>query len=244
MPRRLLTVLCITAAAFAAARAQQPAFEVASVKRNVSGDIRSGSRTLPGGRVNITNQRLRQVIRSAYGASDIEVIGGPDWLDTERWDIVAVGGTDDRDAKWWLMLRSLLTDRFKLVAHVEQRERPVYGLVFARNDRVLGPNIHPTTCTGQDVCTNTSANTSGITSGTIVGTSRTLEDIGSTLSAYVERRVLDRTGLEARYDFELKWSEEVSIFTAVREQLGLTLDAQRAPVDVVVVETVERATED
>jgi uncharacterized protein (TIGR03435 family) len=244
MRRRLLTVLFITTAAIAAARAQQPAFEVASIKRNVSGDARSGSRTLPGGRVTITNQRLRQVIRSAYGASDIEVLGGPDWLDTERWDIVAVGGTDDRDAEWRLMLRSLLTDRFKLVAHVEQRERPIYGLVLARNDRMLGPNIHPTTCIDQDVCPNTSANTSGIASGVITGTSRTMGDIGSTLSAYVERRVLDRTGLGARYDFELKWSEDVSIFTAVREQLGLMLDAQRAPVDVVIVETVERASED
>jgi uncharacterized protein (TIGR03435 family) len=237
-------VLFVAAAGIAVARAQQPVFEVASVKRNISGDIRSGSRTLPGGRVNITNQRLRQVIRSAYGASDIEVVGGPDWLDSERWDIVAVGGTDDRDAQWRLMLRSLLADRFKLVARVEQRERPVYGLVFARSDKMLGPSIQPTTCTDQNVCANTSANTSGITSGVITGTSRHLDDIGSTLSAYVERRVLDRTGLDARYDFELKWSEEVSIFTAVREQLGLTLDAQRALVDVVVVETAERATED
>ena len=71
-----------------------------------------------------------------------------------------------------------------------------------------------------------------------------MTQVGRSLSGYAERRVLNRTGLDGRYDFELTWSEDVSIFTALPEQLGLKLDAQRAQVDVVVVDSVARPVED
>jgi len=242
--RTFLSSAFVFAAAVAVhTQAARPVFEAASIKRNLSGDPSAGNRNLPGGRITVTNQRLRQIIRSAYGANDVEIVGGPSWLDEDRWDIVATAGTGERDAPWREMLKTLLAERFKLVAHVEQRDRPIYGLVFARTDKQLGPDIHPTACTG-DVCGNTSANTSGIAGGTITGTSRTMAEIGRSLSSYAERRVFDRTGLEGRYDFQVRWSEDVSIFTALPEQLGLKLEAQHAPVDVVVVDSVERPTED
>lgn len=225
--------------------AQLPSFEVASVKRNISGDPRSGTRTLPGGRIAITNRTLRDIIRQAYGANDIEVVGGPDWLDADRWDIAATAGSDHADAPLDQMIRSLLEDRYKLRAHVEQRERPVYALVFARTDQRLGPKLHVSACQRDVVdCARNSGNTNGIRSGTLNGVGRTMSDIGQTLSRYVERRVLDRTGGDERYDFEVTWSEDVSIFTAIQEQLGLKVDAQRAAVDVVVVDTVQRPIED
>jgi len=225
--------------------AQGPSFEVASVKRNVSGDPRSGTRTLPGGRVAITNKALRDIIRQAYGANDIEVVGGPDWIDTDRWDIAATAGPDHADAPLDQMIRSLLEDRYTLRAHIERRERPVYALVFARSDRRLGPKIHLSACKADDVdCARNFGNTSGIRSGTLSGVGRTMSDLGQTLSRYVERRVLDRTGLDERYDFEVTWSEELSIFTAIQEQLGLKVDAERAPVDVVVIDSVQRPIED
>jgi uncharacterized protein (TIGR03435 family) len=228
------------------AQAPPPSFEVAAIKRNVSGSNSSGNRTLPGGRINVENQRLRQIIRSAFGSSDLEVVGGPGWIDADRWDIVATAGVtaDNGEVPWREMLKTLLIERFKLVAHVEQRERPIYGLVFARSDKQLGPSIHPTTCSAKGNCEGTSANTNGIVSGTIIGKARTLSDIGRSLSPYAERRVFDRTGLEDRYDYELKWSEDVSFFTAVQEQLGLKLESQRAPLDVVVVDSVGRPSED
>ena len=232
----------------AQAPAIRPAFEVAAIKRNVSGATFSGNRTLPGGRINMENQRLRQIIRSAFGSADLEVVGGPGWIDSDRWDVVASAGDGaaggSSDGVWREMLKTLLMERFKLVAHVEQRDRPIYGLVFARADKQLGPAIHPTTCAPNAACEGTTANTSGIVSGTIIGKARTLTDIGRSLSPYAERRVFDRTGLEQRYDYELKWSEDLSIFTAIQEQLGLKFDAQRAPLDVVVVDSVERAVED
>jgi uncharacterized protein (TIGR03435 family) len=229
------------------AQAPRPAFEVAAIKRNVSGNGFSGNRTLPGGRINMENQRLRQIIRSAYGSSDLEVVGGPGWLDVDRWDIVATAGANRADGDIWReMLKTLLMERFKLVAHVEQRERPIYGLVFARADKQLGPAIHPTVCPATGPCEGegTTANTNGIATGTIIGKRRALSDIGRSLSPYAERRVLDRTGLDGRYDYELKWSEDASFYTAVQEQLGLKLESQRAPLDVVIVESVEHPVED
>src|SRR5947207_12119749 len=130
----------------AQAPAPRPSFEVAAIKRNVTGGNYSGNRTLPGGRISMENQRLRQIIRSAYGSSDLEIIGGPNWIDDERWNIVATAGSNagEGEVPWREMLKTLLMERFKLIAHVEQRERPIYGLVFARADKQLGPAIHPT----------------------------------------------------------------------------------------------------
>ena len=236
---------CALIAAFALPlHAQQPSFEVASIKRNVDGPGRSGTNTLPGGRISITNKTLRSIVQVAYGAVDIEVVGGPDWLDNDRWNILATAPSGTAaDAPLEPMLKSLLEDRFKLRAHIEKRERPIYAMVFTRGDRQLGPKLHLTSCTGP-LCGTTSANTNGIISGTIRGGARTMEDLGRSLSNYAERRVMDRTGLEGSYDFELSWSQEVPIFTALQDQLGLKLDAQRAPVDVVVVDSADRPVED
>ena len=235
--------LAITSAPLSA-QTPRPSFDVASIKRNIDGPGNSGSTNLPGGRISFTNRPLRAIIRSAYGSIDMEVIGGPDWLDNDRWNILATAPSGGpADAPWREMLTSLLEDRFKLHAHVEQRERPIYAMVFARSDRRLGEKLHATECTGQ-LCGNTSGNTQGIASGTLTGRARTMEDIGRSVSNYAERRVFDRTGLDGKYDFELTWSQDVSIFTAIQEQLGLKLEAQRAPVDVVVIDSVERPVED
>jgi uncharacterized protein (TIGR03435 family) len=201
---------------------------------------------MPGGRITVTNQTLHQIIRNAFGSSDIESIGGPDGVDDDRWDIIASAGTGDPDPPWRLMMKSLLAERFMLQAHVESRDRPIYALVLERRDKQLGPKLHRSLadidCKREDSCGSTSANTNGIVSGTITGTARSMVDIAQTLSPYAERRVFDRTGLEGRYDFDLQWSD-IPIFTALREQLGLKLEPARGPVDVVVIDHVERPTE-
>jgi uncharacterized protein (TIGR03435 family) len=248
MMKTVSSVALAAAAAVAVLGAQEPrpSFDVASIKRNVSLSPGSSQRNMPGGRINFTNQRLRQVVRAAYGGSDIEVVGGPDWIDNDRWDIVAAPAAVDPNAPWREMLKTLLMERFKLRAHVEQRERPVYALVFARPNRQLGPGIQPTKtpCRLEGDCGSTDTNSNGVASGTIRGTARTMTQVGRSLSGYAERRVLDRTSLDGRYDFELKWGDDVSIFTAVQEELGLKLEPQRAPVDVVVVDSVDHPTED
>lgn len=243
---KILRAVGLLTAFLSLAQAPRPAFDVASIKRNVSLDNRSSQRNMPGGRINFINQRLRPVIRAAFGGIDIEVIGGPDWIDSDRWDIVAAPASVDANAPWREMLKTLLMDRFKLRAHVEQRDRPIFTLVFARADRQLGPKMHPTQapCKIEGDCGSTDTNSNGVTSGTMRGTARTMAQVGRSLSGYAERRVFDRTGLEGRYDFELTWGDDISIFTAVSEQLGLKLEPQRGPVDVVVIDSVERAVED
>jgi uncharacterized protein (TIGR03435 family) len=231
----------------APARAQDaPAFEVASIRPNTSGDPRSGTHDLPGGRVTITNLPLRSMIRMAYGANDLEVVGGPDWVDGDRWDVLASAAPGSpADAPWRAMLKSLLVERFKLRAHLESRARPIYRLVFAGGDKRLGPDIRTTACRGDDLdCSKMAAATNGIKSGTISGVARTPAEIGTGLSRYAERRVFDATGLDGRYDFELRWAEDLSLFTALQEQLGLKLEPASGPVDVLFIDGVEKPTPD
>jgi uncharacterized protein (TIGR03435 family) len=125
---------------------------------------------MPGGRVEVTNKALRDLIGTAFGSNDLKVTGGPDWIGTERWDIIAAPTTGDADAPYAPTLKALLMGRFKLAAHVEQRTRPIYKLLAARSDRRLGPGVHASTCNDDKAdCGGTNENTSGIKSGTIDG---------------------------------------------------------------------------
>ncbi len=120
------------------------------MKVNRSGADRQDMRLLPGGRAVATNVPLRRVILTAYGLLTQQLIGGPDWLDSTRFDIVAqanenltpsaAGGPPGRER---LMLRRLLAERFKFSAHDETRELPIYELVMARLDGRLGPRMSP-----------------------------------------------------------------------------------------------------
>ena len=220
---------------------QPPAFDVATIKLNTSGDARSGTHGLPGGRVTVTNLRMRDVIRVAYGSNDLEVIGGPSWLDTDRWDIIAAAAPGLPDASWQPMVKALLAERCRLQAHTEQREQQIFRLVFADRDQHLGPKIHPTVCQPDAADCSRTTSRGGPVSGGIIAVASTMSHLAETLSRNAERRVFDATRLDdARYDFELEWSQDVSIFTALQEQLGLKLEAARGLVDVLVVDHAER----
>src|SRR5262245_23188628 len=112
----------------------QPAFEVASIKRNQSGGTRIVQGLQPGGRYVATNIPLRMLIMRAYRLLEFRLAGGPDWVNTERYDIagLAPGATTSDDIT--PLLQSLLADRFKLTTHVEEREIPVLWLVLACQD--------------------------------------------------------------------------------------------------------------
>ena len=110
-----LPIAFLVAGALAVPLAAQvpPAFEVASIRANTSGSPRSGTQNLPGGRVTVTNQPLRSMIRTAHGANDLEVVGGPDWIDRDRWDVLAAAAPDSpAEAPWQEMLTTLLVERF------------------------------------------------------------------------------------------------------------------------------------
>src|SRR5262252_9394713 len=105
---------------------QQSKFDVASIKRNLSGNEGSRGRIQPGGRVSFTNEPLRRMILDAYQLQDFQLVGGPDWISTDRWDVVAKAEGDPPTARVVEMLRTLLADRFQLMTHRETRDTPIY----------------------------------------------------------------------------------------------------------------------
>src|SRR5580765_5756364 len=121
------------------------AFDVAAIKPAADTTVFSFSMVAPGGRYIGQNMNLRLLIKTAYGVHDSQIIGGPSWIDSDRWDINAKAeGYKDAPAfrdTARLMVRPLLADRFKLVFHHEQRELPVYALVVAKANGELGPNF-------------------------------------------------------------------------------------------------------
>jgi uncharacterized protein (TIGR03435 family) len=229
-----------------AADQKEPAFEVTSVKANTSGAAPVGAGRFSNGEFRTTNIPLRLLMRQAFQRmQNDDLVGGPSWLDTDRWDIAAKA--DSPTADMLPMIRTLLADRFKLITHHETRDRSIYALVIARRDGQLGPSLRPSTGPSdfRDVTGAFTAHAVPI---------RILVDV---LAVPAQRTVIDRTGLAGTYDVDLHWaplfagradvpptSDGPSIFTAVQEQLGLKLESTKAPVDVLVIDSAEKPTPD
>lgn len=244
-------------------------FEVASVKPNKSGETTSFLTPRPGGNFVVGNMTLRGLIMFAYGIQGFQLVGYPDWVATERFDITAKAAADvpptpiGHTSPEALMLRSLLEDRFRLSAHRETRDLPIYALVLARADGRLGPRLRQTT---SDYCKKLfeAAGKAGDTpvppggefcgfrplgSDALAASALPMNEFARFLNVESGRTVVDRTGLTGVWDFDLKWSrpnapnpdpDRPSIFTALQEQLGLRLDATTGPVEVLVIDRVER----
>ena len=272
-----LFVLSLQAAAQSSLPPPRLTFEVASIKRNVSGDQGASIRIQPGGQVIVTNNSLYNLIRNAYGTQRYEMVPGknlPSWIDSDRWDIQAKAPADASEVqeRMQLMLRSLLEDRFKVVARREMREMPIYELVVARSDGQLGPQIKRS---GDECEAAARARSAGNTApplppGGFCGTrtgNGTVSMKGVPLSNFVRnlgsmtgRFVIDKTGLTGPFDLDLQWRPDLpaggaapapggqgdgaSLFAAIQEQLRLKLEAKRAPVEVLVIESAERPVED
>jgi uncharacterized protein (TIGR03435 family) len=252
----------------ATAESSKPlAFEVASVKPNKSGEVRMGMQALPGGfrAINVT---VRLLLRTAYRIQDSQLTGGPDWLDSDRFDIVAKSEGNASSDQLSLMLQALLADRFKVMIHKETRERSIYALVVARNG-TLGPRLERRDCLPAALPSTPAASQElpcgriMTGSGQVTFKGAPMSQIAEGLSGYVGRVVVDRTGLSGNYDLTLEWTPErsananqepgsdvptpdpngLSIFTAVQEQLGLKLQPAQGTVNVLVIERAEHPIE-
>ena len=233
-------------------QAQPPSFEVVSVKPNTSGISNAIPPLRSNGSYTASNVALKSVIANAYEVRIFQILGGPDWLTRERFDIIARGREGTPDGLRPAMLRTLLAERFKLVAHVETREQQVYSLTLLRGDGRLGPQLKPSA--------PASGSSSGFPSASVAnGTARingrvSMDGFAIMLTGSVfNQRVINRTGLSGEFDLDLRFTpdsstaaapEFPSIFTAVQEQLGLKLEASRGPVDMLVIDSVERPTPD
>jgi uncharacterized protein (TIGR03435 family) len=266
-----LLCACAVAAQSPSPVPRTPAFEVASVKSNRSGDLAIRIDRPASDRFVAVNVPLRELIRFAYDLQDVRLAGGPDWIRSERFDIMAKSelalpawSSTGPPMPLLLMVRTLLADRFGLVVHQETRDLPVYALLVAREDRKFGPEI---TASKLDCESQAAQPACGmrIGPGQMVMSGTPMSQFALVLSNFVQRVVLDRTQLPGTFDFRLSWTPDripqgtpppgapplppidpngPSLFAALQEQLGLTLEATRAPLDVLVIDRVERPTPD
>ena len=258
-----------TALALAAAPvvATPLAFEVTIVKPNKSGSSSSHSK-FENGRFTASNILLKNLIQySAYGVPEPRILGGPKWLNTERFDIEAkidsstadqlrTLSRDQRKLQMQGMFQQLLADRFKLTIHWETRDLPVYALVVAKK----GPSLQKSK--DSDGGSNTSASTGQFTAQGVT-LPEMAQALTQELSQELGRVVIDKTGIDGRYNVTLKWTPDTgttpmdngrevtaassdsgsSIFTAIQEQLGLKLESTKGPVQVLVIDHVEMPSE-
>jgi len=274
-------------------------FEVVSVKpvADSSGPL---GRFMPAPqRLEYSELPIGWLLRLALQKPDYQMIGAPGWVDTDRYTIMAKAPEGTPQAAMTTMMVNLLKDRFKLATHLETREQPIFNLVLARTDGRLGPNIKvtPADCQATIAERNAAAQAAAagrgapppfpplpdpnsstvpcgfgrLLTGNVAVSGRTIAQFVTTVSDFVGRPVIDRTGLTGLYDFTLKFAPEgrnagplgqtlallgaqgqappvdpdaPSLSTALQEQLGLKLESARGPVEVVVIDRLEKPTPD
>jgi uncharacterized protein (TIGR03435 family) len=246
------TSFLLAAVCLAQSSGSRPSFEAASVRLNRTGE-RTQNTILPGGRYSATNVPLRMMIRSAFGLQDFQLVGGPAWLATDGYDVNAKAAMDAPPDRLFAMVRSLLEDRFRLAVHRETRTLPIYALIRGNVDR-LGPQLRTSEadCGGAPAAVGRPRCGILMNFGEIRGTGATLSQLATSIAPFSGRLVQDRTSAPGPFDFELRFTPDPaaanadgpSLFTAVQEQLGLKLESTTAPVEVLVIDRVERPTDD
>jgi uncharacterized protein (TIGR03435 family) len=267
-PRMRRGLLLAVALLNVASSAQTPtaaapaAFEVSTVKPNKSGNSGSNS-SLQNGRFLASNVTLKNLLEySAYRIPESRILGGPKWLSSERFDIEAKTDSatadrlrsldrEQRRIQTQAMFQQLLAERFKLAAHWETREQPVYAMVPAKK----GPHLNPTKEQGGHSGTHSN-------NGELTAQGITMAQLADTLTQELQRElgrvVIDKTGIQGIYDCALKWNPDTgaaptndgsgdsgpSIFTAIQEQLGLKLESSKGQVQVLVVDRAELPSQD
>ncbi len=247
--RRIGAVLLAAASgtAFGQTPPAQPRFEVASIKPSNPADPHP-SISFNGGAFKSTGHTLRDFIAMSWDVRPFQVVGGPAWLGSDKYDIEAkpavprdvLAPGSERQVR--LMIQSLLADRFQLKVHRETKEMRVYFLVAGKN----GARIKKT---AEAAGAGTSMHDG---KGQLFATQIEMGMLARELGGLVEGSVIDRTGLTGAYDIHLEWSgDEVaaapdsgsrpSIFSAVQEQLGLRLEPGKGPVEMLVVDGAEKA---
>jgi uncharacterized protein (TIGR03435 family) len=197
-----------------------------------------------------------------------QIVGEPDWMSSERYDVSASAGRTVTPEEVRAMVRSLLQERFKMAAHRETKLRQTYALMLARPDRILGPELRRTDVDCQAVAAANAAFVGGLqprpkpasngvspcalvpAEGTLNAGGVPIETLARSIAKEAGRTVVDKTGLTGNYEFKLKYSpagnsaadDRPTIFIALREQLGLKLEPQQNPLDVLVIDRIERPT--
>jgi uncharacterized protein (TIGR03435 family) len=263
----------------------KPSFEVVSIKP--SAPANNGIRLVVprGDRYRMVGVKLGLLLTQAYSlpAGQLQIIGGPSWIDTDRYDIEATpdcsrGALPPEQLQ--LMVRSMLEDRFQLKAHMETRELPIYNLVATKDGPKLKRSEDQTPpALGAPLQACTPVNTTqapalppatgpvrgrlsiipNLNGFTVQGTAMPIANLANALEIQAGRPVIDRTDIKGLYDFKFTFSSEglqgtpfgpvpaaadpvPSLFTAIQE-LGLKLESTKGPVEVLVIDSVQKPTE-
>lgn len=235
-----------------------PSFEVATIKPSKP-DEQGKAFLVRGNRFRTINTTLSEMMSFAYGIHAKQVVGAPAWLDFDKFDLDAKpeGEGAPNDRQWKGMLQKLLVERFKLTFHHDKKELSVYVLAAGRG----GPKLN-----------KSQGDPNGLPGlffrgrpGDLVVHNATMADFASLLqNAVLDRPVIDQTGIPGRWDFTLNWTPDDSqfagmaakippatdgsvpppaLYTAIQEQIGLKLDAIKAPADVLVIDHIEKASD-
>jgi uncharacterized protein (TIGR03435 family) len=249
---RIVVAVGLMFAVLLAGQEKRLTFEVASIKPTKPGGRGGGMRVMPGGQEFVTEGvSLRFMIGFMYWTPTKEVMGGPAWLDSDQWDIAAKAERPHDMEDLREMFKNMLADEFKLKLRKEVKEGPVYALTVDKSGLKMKRNELP-----WDYEVSVKGGPGGVTIGKRVSIQRLCYQLEQILQRD-ERPVIDKTGLPGYYDFTLSFLPELppgfnmdnlpeamrnlpSIFDALRQQLGLKLEAQKGPVDYYVVENVER----
>ena len=230
------------------AKDADPGWEAVTVKPTDPNDAVSHI-NISGRHVMIEGQSVRGMMKFAYSVQNVQIVDAPEWMKTERWDVTGVpdvAGIPNLP-QFQSMMRKLLAERFGLTAHRQMREMPVFALTVTKG----GPKMEKSALDPNGGPGNNGNGAGGVESHRYTNTA--MPDLALMLMIYTDRPIVDRTGLEGRFDFPLRWTKDETaamaastadappgLFTAMQEQLGLKLEPLKAEADVLVVDKVER----
>src|SRR5262245_6948243 len=238
----VLVLLVLSSMVYGQSPEKSPQFEIADVHTSIPGlfpEMAGG--TLRDGRYEIRNATMVDLIKTAYGVTDDKVSGGPNWLENDRFDVIAKApaGATAQTAK--VMLQNLLADRFKLAIHNDNKPLPVFVLTVGKNGHKLkaASASGPSGCRPQPQTPQPGVIAQQLVSCNDLTMAVFAERLRQMAGGYLDKPVVDSTNLEGSYDLEIKWtprallasagSEGISIFDAVDKQLGLKLEQQNMP---------------
>jgi uncharacterized protein (TIGR03435 family) len=231
--------------------AQSPTFEAASIKPNKGAGNGSWVTQDQSGNLTAGNATLKRLVMNAYGLRDFQVVGGPSWIDTDSYDILAKPAGKTSGVEFNRMIQSLLAERFQLKFHRESRQLPIYTLTVGKN----GPKLTEWKDT-PGMCK--------YVMGNLTCQKATMAILADELARRLGRSVVDKTELTGNYDFKLEWAPDEfqvpgpsevgqprpasdptgpSIFTALQSQLGLKLEPSKGPVPVLVIDDAQKPAE-